>query len=112
MAKIAKLTRNHAFRRMYRRKGIASSAVVTYCAKNRLGTNRIGITCGKKVGNAVHRNRAKRIITDAYRQIVPTLNTTHGWDIVFVARGSTSFVKMQEAEQQMRRHLESVIGRA
>jgi len=58
--------------------------VVVYAFKNRSGVNRLGITAGKKIGKAVERNRAKRVIRAAYRQCLPQL--VSGYDFVIVAR--------------------------
>ena len=53
------IKKNRDFTRMYRRaKTKTSPLLVTYCARNRLGHNRIGITASKRVGDAVRRNRA------------------------------------------------------
>ena len=46
--------------------------------------NRFGITVGKKIGNAVKRNRVRRHIYEAFRLYEPTIKT--GYDIVIVAR--------------------------
>lgn len=73
------------FLKLYKKGRFAVCPEVTaYFLPNRLEQNRFGITCGKKIGNAVARNRAKRIIRSAYRlneQLIPK-----GFDIVFVAR--------------------------
>lgn len=58
--------------------------VVVYAFKNRSATTRLGITAGKKIGKAVERNRAKRVITAAYRQCLPQI--VSGYDFVIVAR--------------------------
>jgi ribonuclease P protein component len=50
---------------------------------------RVGFTASKKVGNAVTRNRAKRRLRAAARQIMPLLGR-QGHDYVLVARGSTT----------------------
>lgn len=55
-----------------------------YSCKNRLGHNRIGITTGKTVGNAVTRNRVKRLIREALRLNQANIKT--GYDLVVVAR--------------------------
>lgn len=39
-------------------------------APNRTGTTRLGIVASKKLGDAVHRNRAKRLIRDVFRRNV------------------------------------------
>ena len=49
---------------------------------------RIGFTTTRKIGGAVERNRAKRRLREAARQILP-LHGRPGFDYVFVARGGT-----------------------
>ena len=46
---------------------------------------------GKKIGNAVSRNRAKRVITAAFRECLPEI--TPGFDFVIVARTRILTVK-------------------
>jgi ribonuclease P protein component len=59
--------------------------------RNRQNKLRVGITAGKKVGNAVKRNRARRVIREGFRQVLPQVNS--GVDIVFVARARTLAMK-------------------
>ena len=47
---------------------------------------RAGFTATKRVGGAVVRNRAKRRMREAARQLLPDL-ATPGFDYVFIARG-------------------------
>ena len=76
---------NKDFKRLYYRgKCAVTRTVVIYAQKNRLGRNRVGLTCGKPVGNAVKRSRAKRLMRESYRQLFPSLKT--GYDIVIIAR--------------------------
>lgn len=86
------LKNNRDFQRMYARgKSQAHALLVVYTMRNRLGYNRMGITCSKKVGNAVKRNRAKRILRQAYREAEPRLE--RGYDVVLVARTRTTAAK-------------------
>ena len=48
--------------------------------------NRFGFVTGKKVGGAVERNRARRLIREAVRLKLPLLKP--GYDLVWVARPS------------------------
>jgi ribonuclease P protein component len=52
------------------------------------GTMGIGFTASKKVGGAVIRNRAKRRLREAARQLLP-IHGLAGVDYVLVARQST-----------------------
>ena len=72
----------------------ASKYSVIYVKPNGKPFNRLGITAGKKVGNAVSRNRAKRLIRLAYR--MSEVNMPVGMDIVIVARSFICSVKSQE----------------
>ncbi len=58
---------------------------------------RVGYTCSKKVGNAVARNRAKRRLRAAAREVIPTFGQS-GWDYVLIGRAgvtsSCSFDKL------------------
>ena len=48
-------------------------AFVCYVKERRGSANRLGIVTGKKVGNAVKRNRARRVIREAFRLFEPLL---------------------------------------
>lgn len=94
------LKENKDFRRLYYRgKSRASGALVTYAMKNRRGETCVGITSGKKIGGAVDRNRARRVIRAAFSQLEGRL--CGNYDIVFVARTNTTQVKMQVVLEQM-----------
>ncbi|HIZ84357.1 MAG TPA: ribonuclease P protein component [Firmicutes bacterium] len=98
---------NKEFRRLYGRgKSKVHPALVTYALKNRAGYCRIGITTSKKVGCAVRRNRARRVILAAWRQVCPQV--AGGYDLVFVARTRTPDTKSTELEKAMRRQLISL----
>lgn len=101
---IVTLKENRDFKRIYARgKSCPHPLLVTYARKNRLPFNRVGITTSKKIGNAVTRNRARRIIREAYRSVGPGL--PGGWDFVFVARFKTSKAKTQDLIPVMRKQI-------
>ena len=96
------LNSNSDFRRIYARgKVYTNPALVIYVMKNRAGICRIGITTSKKIGNAVERNRSKRVIRAAYRAVVNEIDG--GYDIIFVARGRTKYTKSTELCRIMRK---------
>lgn len=104
MGEIITLKRNNDFRRLYAKgKSFASPVIVTYVMKNRCGFVRIGITTSKKIGKAVLRNRSRRIIREAFRSIAEEIRG--GYDLVFVARGKTPYVKSGDVLRAMKKEL-------
>ncbi len=100
------LTRNKEFTRAYTRgKSFVHPLLVTYVVKKRAGQTRVGITSSKKIGNAVTRNRARRVIRAAMQQQLP--KDAGSWDIVFVARGKTAASKSWQLEKVMKKQLEA-----
>lgn len=89
---------NKDFINAYKRGRFVSCNIVTcYYRQNKLPVNRIGITVSKKLGNAVARNRAKRIIRAAYR--LTEKDFPIGYDLIFVARNDIAEKKSQDIEQ-------------
>jgi len=104
LSDIITLKRNNDFRRLYSRgRFFLSPVLVTYVMKNRRDEVRIGITSSKKIGKAVVRNRSRRVIREAYRELSSQVKP--GYDIVFVARGKTPFVKSTEILRVMKKEL-------
>lgn len=104
MTKPITLCLNADFKRAYYKgKSFVSSSLITYVRKNRLNVTRIGITTSKKIGNAVQRNRARRIIRAAYRQL--SKNVAQGYDIVFVARSRTTQLKSTDILNTLEKQL-------
>ena len=105
-----KLRENYLFKRLYRRgKSSVGSFVVLYYHK--AGTrpyNRLGITTTKKVGCAVLRNRARRVIAESYRLLESEIKT--GYDLVIVARSGAANVKMQTVKADLQRLLSKIGG--
>jgi ribonuclease P protein component len=101
------LKENKDFRRLYYRgKSVATPCLVTYVMKAKSGGVRYGITTSKKIGNAVERNRSRRVIRAALQELEGSI--TGNWDIVFVARSKTSKVKMQRVLSEMTEHFEKL----
>jgi ribonuclease P protein component len=94
------LKKNFEFKRIYKKgRSFVNPAIVVYILKNNKAANRVGITTSRKVGNAVMRNRARRVIREAYRQLEDRLHS--GFDIVFVARTKTCLLKEQDIFKAM-----------
>ncbi|MBL8162096.1 MAG: ribonuclease P protein component [Anaerolineae bacterium] len=87
MERQLRLRRDADFARL-RREGRAyhSRWMVLSVATNGLTHNRYGFVTSKQVGNAVQRNRVRRLLREAIRALHPALHS--GYDIVLVARQS------------------------
>lgn len=109
LQKYISLKENKDFQRAYYRgKSCAKPALVVYCVKNRVGVCRVGITTGKKIGNAVERNRSRRIIRAAFQSIIKDNQLRTNCDLVFVARGKTKYLKSHQVAQAMLEGLKEV----
>ena len=67
---------------------------------------RVGVAAGRTVGSAVKRNRAKRLLREAMRPLIPSLSS--GWDLVLIARPALAASNLAAARQA----LLDVLGRA
>ncbi|GHT77599.1 hypothetical protein FACS1894130_02420 [Spirochaetia bacterium] len=65
-----------------RGKVVSCSGAKLFIIKNKLPHNRIAFTFARKFGNAVERNRARRVSREAYRLQRNTLKT--GFDLVLL----------------------------
>ena len=91
---------NCDFRRIYGKgKSFQGPALVSYVLKNRAGICRIGITTSKKIGNAVERNRSRRVIRAAYSMIEDKIQGNY--DFVFVTRSKTKYIKSTKLAEMM-----------
>jgi ribonuclease P protein component len=81
-----RLSRSEDFKRVRRTgKSYAHPLVVLVAqASESQDRIRVGVTAGKTTGNAVHRNRAKRLLREAMRPLLPSLAS--GWNLILIAR--------------------------
>ena len=84
--KVISLKENHLFAKSYRKgRCFSGKYIAVYALKNYdKNQTKLGITVSKSRGNAVKRNRTKRVIREAYRVFHPFIK--EGFIIVIVAR--------------------------
>ena len=100
---------NYLFRRLYRKgRTQVTPCMAVYYSKGGK-TNRLGITTTKKIGKAVERNRARRVILESYRLLEDEIPS--GWDFVIVARTRAANVKMQVVKAELEGVLKKLPGR-
>ena len=113
--KFVAITENHLYQKAYRKGNRKSSSTLgVFVLKDRrasllqkqhplkIRVNRIGISASKKVGGAVQRNRAKRVIREAYRQIDREIGVKTGYLIVITPYPKAAEVKMQDVKRDLR----------
>jgi ribonuclease P protein component len=102
-----RLTRSTDFKRVRRTgKSYAHPFIVLVVKTSEMPRVRVGVTAGRSVGGAVQRNRAKRLIREAVRPLLPDL--LPGWDLVLIARP----VLLSRPLQEIRQVLTSLLRRA
>ena len=102
--KLQALNKNFQFLRAYRsRKCYVCPLFVTYVVPKRGGGLRLGITTGKKVGCAVDRNRARRLVRAAAAEVLAGF--CGSYDLVVVCRRPILGVKSTEVAALLRAHL-------
>ena len=100
MKKQYMLKKNKEFRYVVSRgKSVASAYMVLICAKNRTGT-KVGFSVSSKLGNAVVRNRTKRIMRAGFAPLMPQCRQQTAY--LFIARKALVGKNSQVAHQQMR----------
>jgi ribonuclease P protein component len=80
-----RLTRSEDFKRVRRSgKSYAHPLVVLIVQTHEQPRVKIGVAAGRTVGTAVHRNRAKRLLREAMRSLIPSISSN--LDLVLIAR--------------------------
>lgn len=90
MRKIKTLKKNYEFKNVLSKGAFyVGKYVIVYIKKNKKEENYIGIAVNTKIGNAVKRNRIKRVIRESYRLQKNSLKK--GNDIIFLWKKDAEF---------------------
>lgn len=105
MKAVHRLKENRDFRRTFQRgKSAATSRLVLYWLETRQETFRVGFSVSKKVGNAVVRNRLKRLLRECFLRYERNLEGLHV-DFVVICRPPAAEASLVELDKDLRRLL-------
>lgn len=102
MINTVRMKDNKVFLALFKKgKFVCGRACVVYFRRNGSAVNRLGISTGKKTGNAVVRSRCRRIIRQAYRE--NEAEFPKGFDIVIVSRAFAGQCKSTDISYFLRK---------
>lgn len=100
MLKKEVLRRKSDFSAIYNRgKSIGGRCVVIFYRKNDLPYKRRAFLASKKVGNSVERNRARRLMKESCRLLIPELKDEY--DYIFIARNTIKNLKCADVKKSI-----------
>jgi ribonuclease P protein component len=95
-----RLTRSEDFKRVRRSgKSYAHPLVVLIVQTHDQPRVKVGVAAGRTVGTAVYRNRAKRLLREAMRTLLPSI--TPGLDLILIARPGLVTATLEETRQAL-----------
>jgi ribonuclease P protein component len=98
--RVFRLTRSNDIKRVRRSgKSYAHPLVVLYVLKSDVPGMHVGVSAGLAVGNAVKRNRAKRLLRAAMNELIPV--TVPGSDLLLVARSPLSAANVYQTREAL-----------
>ena len=78
-----------------------SAHFIVYLSRNHVGRPRLGITASRKVGNAVVRNRIKRLVREYFRACRDHLGAS--LDYLVIARRAEPGIKLADVARELDR---------
>lgn len=101
MKKEYRVKKNKEFQHIFKHgKSFANRQLVIYCVEKPDQDHfRIGLSVGKKIGNAVTRNRIKRYLRQAFQELEDNISTSG--DIVIIARQPAKQMEYAEIKKSL-----------
>jgi ribonuclease P protein component len=102
-----RLRRRSDFSRVYAKgRSYAADLIVMYVLPTKQSSVRVGFSVSSKVGEAVVRNRTRRLLREATKEFLPQISSIY--DLVIVARAKSAGATLSELTDA----LENVFRRA
>ena len=101
MNKRQRIKKNEEFQTVFKKgKSFANRQFVVYCLKKENQTAfRIGLSVGKKIGNAVVRNRVKRYLRQTFLELKDEVR--QDMDYVIIARNQAANLDFHETKKSL-----------
>ena len=105
------LKKNAEFQKIYNsgKKNYGHYSLVFY-SKNNLEYNRCGFVASKKIGNAVCRNRIKRLFREYYR--LSEANIKIGYDFIFIGKKNAGEHFKTLKFQEMKKDIDKIFKKS
>lgn len=100
MKKEFRVLKNYEFSSIIQnRQFVKSSSFIIYFQKRKIEHSRIGISVGKKIGNAVCRNKVKRQVRSIVNQV---FDFEEPYDLIIIVRPSYKDKSFEENKNEMK----------
>ena len=112
LPRVMRIRSRKDFARVFRnRTYLSDEHIILYAVANGEEWSRVGISVGRRIGNAVQRNRCKRLIREAFRRQIRQLPVGIDWVVIPKPGHEPSFFYLEKSISQLANRLGQIIYR-